>query len=219
MNEILTKAGAKNLPAPIQEEAADGDGTGSEKSDAETDADGITQVDQDSDLSLEVGGQDLSQIEEGDPTLQGEVAAADQMGSKEIKMEMKKVQDPKTGVIAKLRECMAKLDKVYMMLEEQVGGVEPQSRQNAEAKASGRKNLIVTLSDAKHNYRIPLTRGNVTPRRTDEDDDTEDLEDRSTLKMKADRLVTRKKREEAARFDEFGNEIIPPKKDDKSRKK
>ena len=208
VDEILAKAEAKSAPVPLQEEPAEGDGSDSEKSDGEAEAEGLAHVDEDGDLSLEVGGQDLSQIQEGDPTVQGE--AAPQLGAKEIKMEMKKVQDPKIGVIAKLRECMAKLDKIYMFLDEASGGVEPQSKQNAEAKASGRKNLIVSLSDAKHNFRIPLTRGNHTPRRTDEDDDTEDLEDRSTLKMKADRLVTRKKREEAARFDEFRNEIIPP---------
>ena len=126
VDEILAKAEAKSAQPSVQQESAEGDGSESEKSDGDDDADagGMAHADEDGDLSLEVGGVDLSQIQEGDPTVQGEAAAVEQMGAKEIKMEMKKVQDPKTGVIAKLRECMAKLDKIYLFLEEEAGGVE-----------------------------------------------------------------------------------------------
>ena len=203
---------------PAQGEGGDND---SDKSDAEAqDADAVGAADDDGDLSVEVGGQDMSLIEEGDPTIGPGDGTGDAMTSQEIKMEMKKVQDPKTGVIAKLRESMAKLNYIYAFLEERRGGMAPQTKQNAEAKVSGAKNLLVTLSDAKHNYRIPLQRGGNTPRRDDNEDDGDELEDRGTIKNKAERLVAKKKREEAARFDEFGNEIIQPvKKEEKSKKR
>ena len=222
-------AEAKNGPAPVAEELAEGEG-GDEESDADDvnadetqGADDLGLGGEDGNLSVEVGGHDISQIEEGDdPTVQGEGRVGEQMGAKEIKMEMKKVQDAKTGVLAKLRESMAKLDYVYMFLQEKqktIGGVALQTKQNAEAKATGAKNLLITLEDAEHNYRISMTRGGLTPRRNDENDDDEDLDDRGTIKNKAERLVARKKREEASRLDEYGNEIVVIAKDSKSRKK
>lgn len=225
VDEILAMAEAKNAPAPVAEELAEGE-EGDEGSDAdEADADQAQGAHdlggEDADLSVEVGGQDMSQIEEGDdPTVQGEGGVGEQMGGKEIKMEMKKVQDAKTGVLAKLRESMAKLDFVYMFLQEKrknTGGVAPQTKQNAEAKATGTKNLHITLEHAEYNNRISMTRSGTTPRRNDEDDDDQDLDDRSTIKNKAERLVAKKKKEEASRFDEFGMAIIPIVKDSKKK--
>ena len=221
-NEILAQAEAKDAAsAPARREDPAEEDRGEEDSDAEAqDADAMREA-SNGDLSLEVGGQDMSQIDEGDPTNGPGDGAGDGMTSKEIKLEMKKVRDPKTGVIAKLRESMAKLNYIYSYLEERTkGGIAPQTKQNAEAKVSGAKNLKVTLADAKHNYRIPLHRGGNTPRRDDNEDDGADFEDRGTIKNKAERFVARKKREEAARFDEFGNEIIQPaKKEEKSKKR
>ena len=119
-----------------------------------------------------------------------------------------------------MRESIAKLEYMYTYLEERLGVIAPQTKQNAQAKASGAKNLKVTLSDAKHNLRVALQRGSgLTPRRTDDEDDDYDLEDRSTIKNKCDRLVAKKKREYAALFDEFGNPVMPNKGDaDKPKK-
>ena len=222
-NQILAQAESKDAAsAPaLREDPAQEEEGGEEDSDAEAqDADAMREA-SNGDLSLEVGGQDMSQIDEGDPTNGPGDGAGDGMTSKEIKLEMKKVRDPKTGVIAKLRESMAKLNYIYSYLEEKTkGGIAPQTKQNAEAKVSGAKNLRVTLADAKHNCRIPLQRGGNTPRRDDNEDDGEGLDDRGTIKNKAERFVARKKREEAARFDEFGNEIIQPaKKEEKSKKR
>ena len=221
-NEILAQAEAKDAAsAPARREDPAEEDRGEEDSDAEAQDAGAVREASDGDLSLEVGGQDMSQIDEGDPTNGPGDGAGDGMTSKEIKLEMKKVRDPKTGVIAKLRESMAKLNYIYSYLEERTkGGIAPQTKQNAEAKVSGAKNLRVTLADAKHNCRIPLQRGGNTPRRDDNEDDGEGLDDRGTIKNKAERFVARKKREEAARFDEFGNEIIQPaKKEEKSKKR
>ena len=67
------------------------------------------------------------------------------------------------------------------------GGVPAQSKQNAEAKASGTRNLedwlstqgmemkTITLKDDKFNYRLTLQRDKSSPRRTDEDDDDAEM--------------------------------------------
>lgn len=230
VDEILALAQAQNPPPPpvLEEEGGgeDSDETGEDKEDAadqdqeppDADLDAPGQDASDGDLSHEVGGEDLSVIDGADGTVVASGAEGQQLGKVEIKMEIKKVQDAKTGVLAKLRETMAKLHYIHNHLEQQRGGVPKQTKQNAEAKASGSANLKVTLDEAQHNMRIPMSRGRTTPRRTDDDDDDEDLEDRGSIKNKAERLVAKKKREEAARFDEFGNEIIP-KKDEKAKKK
>ena len=230
VDEILARAEEAQQTMPISSEAAPAEGGDEEDSEEEA----AQEDSMEADLSLEVGGADISQIEGGDPTVQLQDAeeGAQQMGPKEIKMEMKKVQDPKTGVLAKMRESIAKLEYIYQCLSEQKGSVPAQSKQSAEAKVSGTKNLeewlskngitarAVALSDAEYNYRLPLTKVSTTPRRTDEDDNDEDLEDSHTLKVKADRLVAKKKREIAAMYDEFGNlRVEVPKKDEKTKRK
>jgi len=233
VEEILAKAQAKNAqPQPAvarkKEDEENGKGEGDDSDKSEQDVDDVNRPDSldDLDLSVQVGDEDMSHIEQGELTVEGAVGEVkgveDALGEvkAEIKMEMKKVQDPKTGVIAKLRESIAKLEYMYTYLEERTGAIAPQTKQNAQAKASGAKNLKVTLSDAKHNLRVALQRDSgVTPRRTDDEDDDYDLEDRSTIKNKCDRLVAKKKREYAALFDEFGNPVMPNKGDaDKPKK-
>jgi hypothetical protein len=74
------------------------------------------------------------------------------------------------------------------------------------------ESLLLGLTDLHNNTRIPV--GDLKPKRSprkhnNEDDGTE-VEDRGTVKSKADRLVAKKKKEIAGRFDEFGNEILQP---------
>jgi len=128
----------------------------------------------------------------------------------EHKAEMKKVEDPKTGVAAVMKGCHEKLNYVYRFLDANTQGVPPQSQDDvSDMRISN--NLLLGLVDLQHNFRIPMDHRDErrTPRRTDEDDDAE-LEDRGTIKVKSERLVARRRREQAAKFDEFGNEILQP---------
>ena len=213
VEEILAAAQAREQDSTPEEEiVVAGDDTGSDEEEDDEN--------KSAELSIEAGDglQNISEIKEGEATELQEAGDENaQMGPQEIKMEMKKVQDPKTGVIAKLRESMAKLDYMYQHLAKNKGGVPAQSKQNAEAKASGTRNLedwlstqgmemkTITLKDAKFNYRLPLQRDKSSPRRTDEDDDEEEMDDRGSIKKKADVMVNKKRRELAAMLDEDGN--------------
>lgn len=156
--------------------------------------------------------------EEGDAEEgEGVLAEVSEEGDEpEREMEMKKADDPKVGAAAMLKTCHEKLAHVYDFLEDNSRGVPPQTKEHAsEVRVSD--NLLLGLVDLQNNMRIPTEpRRQRSPRR--EDDDAEDIEDRNTIKSKAERLVKREEKKKN-QVDEFGVEIVPPPKAKGKKKK
>mmetsp|Transcript_11537 Transcript_11537/g.39794 ORF Transcript_11537/g.39794 Transcript_11537/m.39794 type:complete len:384 (+) Transcript_11537:1273-2424(+) len=122
-------------------------------------------------------------------------------------LAMKKVEHPRFGVVAILLETSDKLANVYSYLKRVQGEVPPQEEASIRS-LKGAHEMPVGLIDLKNNYRLPLSRVNRSPRRAQEEDDHAETDDRNAIKLKSERIVARKKRELASRFDEFGNEIV-----------
>lgn len=76
------------------------------------------------------------------------------------------------------------------------------------------ESLLLGLTDLRNNTRIPVgdLKPKRSPRKPNNEDDGTEVEDRNTVKSKADRLVSKKKKEIAGKYDEFGHEIlqVPP---------
>mmetsp|Transcript_47860 Transcript_47860/g.109119 ORF Transcript_47860/g.109119 Transcript_47860/m.109119 type:complete len:735 (+) Transcript_47860:54-2258(+) len=159
-----------------------------------------------------------SNEEEEEPAPQGEGNEGGEEGDEEEEEDLRRrarnlkaVDDPERGVVAIMRRSMDRLAQVYHWLEENYPGGVPE--QNAAAAKDLRlsRELHVGLTDLVNNYRIPMdlheAERRTSPRR---EDDGLELEDRAAIKWKADKLVARRKKEQANRFDEYGNEIAPP---------
>eukprot|EP00960_Hanusia_phi_P035672 751856-Hanusia_phi.AAC.8 len=146
----------------------------------------------------------------------GESFEEETLNDPEHLLAMKKVEHPKIGVVAMLYETSSKLAYVYKYLKHVEGQVPAQAEESIRSLRAGH-DMPVGLIDLKNNYRLPLSRVNRSPRRTHDEEDQADTDDRNAIKMKSERIVARKKKELASRFDEFGNEIAVV--DNKSKKK
>ena len=142
-----------------------------------------------------------------------------------------RAHDPSGGAVALLAACADRLARVCRFLEVHTEGVPPQRLEDAlTVSTSG--GVLLRLDATPHNARVLLDdRGGLaTARETARAEWADDaggaaaaaaaaagssggwlegpVEDRGEIKARAERLVARRKKELAARFDEYGNEII-----------
>jgi len=120
---------------------------------------------------------------------------------------MRQVDDPERGVVAIMRRSMERLMQVYAWLDQNYPGGVPEQEAAAARELRLSLQLHVGLTDLANNFRVPIDGSHGDDRRSPRraDDEGAELEDRSAIKSKAERMVARKRRELAARFDEFGN--------------
>ena len=142
---------------------------------------------------------------------------------------MRRVHDPSGGAVALLAACTDRLEQVLRFLEVHTQGVPPQRLEDA-LTVSASTSALLRLDATPHNARVQLddrgglatARGTARAEWAEEHDGSRvsagaagaaaegPVEDRAEIKARADRLVARRRKELAARFDEYGNEIARP---------